>query len=441
MSEVWTQTVRFLSFSDANVLYVFSGMILLGLAGGVLGSFTLLRKRALIGDALAHAALPGIGIAFLLTGTKTVGILLAGAYVAGVLGVLSLMAIRRFSRIKEDSALAIILTVFFGIGIVLLTYIQKTGRASQSGLDKFLFGQSASLVGSEVLIIGAVALIVVVASLLLYKEFKLLCFDPTYSSAIGFPAVWLDIILMALAVGAVVIGLQAVGVVLMAALLIIPPVTARFWTNRLGVMVITAGILGAVSGALGSYLSFLAPKMPSGPLTVLAAASVFVVSLLGAPQRGLISRMYRLRTNRQRISCENTLRAAAELMEIKDISHEESIRVEDLAKLRKWNINETKKKLRIPIKRGFISHVKDDRFRLTDRGIKASREILRRHRLWETYLVDEAEIATDHVHRDADEMEHFMSREMEEKLSKMLKEEDRELSSPHPVDRSEADHV
>jgi len=316
MSGVWEQTLRLLSLSDANVRYVLAGMMLLGLAGGVLGSFTLLRKRALIGDALAHAALPGIGIAFIVTGTKTIGVLLAGAYAAGVLGVLSLMAIRRYSRVKEDSALAIVLTVFFGVGIVILTYIQKTGKASQSGLDKFLFGQSASLIGGEVLLISAAAVILVTASILLYKEFKLLCFDPGYSSAIGFSAAWLDIILMALAVGAVVIGLQAVGVVLMAALLIIPPVTARLWTNRFGVMIVTAGALGAISGALGSYLSFLAPKMPSGPLTVLAATTLFTVSLFIAPERGLISRMLQHRSNRRRTELENSLRAAAEWLEI-----------------------------------------------------------------------------------------------------------------------------
>jgi manganese/zinc/iron transport system permease protein len=441
VSGVWAQTLRLLSFSDANVRYVLAGMMLLGLAGGVLGSFTLLRKRALIGDALAHAALPGIGIAFLLTGTKTVGVLLAGAYAAGVLGILALMAIRRYSRVKEDSALAIVLTVFFGVGIVILTYIQKTGKASQSGLDKFLFGQSASLIGGEVLLIGAAAVILVAASILLYKEFKLLCFDPGYASALGFSAAWLDIILMALAVGAVVIGLQAVGVVLMAALLIIPPVTARLWTNKLGVMVVSAGVLGAISGALGSYLSFLAPKMPSGPLTVLAATSVFAVSLFIAPERGLISRMLHHRSNRRRTELENLLRATAELLEINNRAFDAVFNPGELAAIRNWNTMEVEGKLQRLSRKGLFRSNADGYYSLTVEGIESARGILQRHRLWETYLMHQAEIAADHVHRDADEMEHFLTPEVAEKLAGLLDKAPQELSSPHPLEPPEADHV
>lgn len=433
MNDFVIQTLRLLSFSDANVRFVFFGMALLGFSGGLLGSFTLLRKRALIGDALAHAALPGIGIAFLITGTKTTGVLLIGAYVAGVLGVLVLLAIRKFSRVKEDSALAIVLTVFFGIGIVILTFIQKSGKASQSGLDKFLFGQSASLVAKDVLLIGAVSLILLIAIMLFFKELKLLCFDPAYASASGLSSTVLDVLLMALVVGAVVIGLQAVGVVLMAALLIIPPVTARFWTDRLGTMVILSALAGAVSGALGSYFSFLTPRMPSGPLTVLAATSIFLISVFISPRRGILFVAVRRYLDHQRIARENTLRAIAELNEINNRKLIEPFSIRELAEQKKWNSHELVRHLKLLKTRNFIKKLDQHSYKLTETGLENAITVLKRHRLWETYLVDKAEIAPDHVHRDADESEHYITKELEGKIREAVKIDENEIQSPHPA--------
>ncbi|NOU96795.1 iron chelate uptake ABC transporter family permease subunit [Paenibacillus sp. LMG 31456] len=278
-------------FLDPNTQWILLGSVLLGLSSGVLGSFAYLRKQSLMGDALAHAALPGICIAFMLTGSKSIFFFLIGAAVAGLIATFGVGFVTRNSRIKQDSALGIVLSVFFGLGIVLLTQIQHSDSGNQSGLDKFLFGQAASMVQSDVIVMAIVALVLVLACTLLFKEFKLLSFDSGFAKGLGYPVAFLDQLLMFLIVIAVVVGIQAVGVVLMSALLITPAVSARYWTERLGVMVVLAGFFGAVSGFAGTLISTTANNLPTGPLSVLAATSLFLISVVFAPRRGVLSKV------------------------------------------------------------------------------------------------------------------------------------------------------
>lgn len=275
---------------DPNTRWILFGSMLLGLSSGVLGSFAYLRKQSLMGDALAHAALPGVCIAFIITGTKSIFAFLIGATVAGMMATFAIGFITRNTRIKQDSALGIILSFFFGIGIVLLTQIQHSESGNQSGLDKFLFGQAASLVQSDVNTMMVISVILIGVCILLFKEFKLLSFDPGFARGLGFPVALLDQLIMFLIVVAVVIGIQAVGVVLMAALLITPAVAARYWTERLDVMVLLSGLFGTISGALGTLISSLASNLPTGPLSVLSATALFVFSVLFAPKRGVLAK-------------------------------------------------------------------------------------------------------------------------------------------------------
>ncbi|KHF36374.1 Manganese transport system membrane protein MntB [Paenibacillus sp. P1XP2] len=269
---------------DPNVQWILFGSMLLGLSSGVIGSFAYLRKQSLMGDALSHAALPGVCIAFMLSGSKSIGLFLLGAAVAGVIATFGIGFITRNSRVKQDAALAIVLTVFFGIGIVLLTRIQHSGNGNQSGLDKFLFGQAASMMLSDVMIMAAISLVLVTVCSLLFKEFKLLSFDPGFARGIGYPVAFMDQLIMFLIVVAVVVGIQAVGVVLMSALLITPAVSARYWTEKLGMMVVLAGLFGALSGLIGTFISASGNNLPTGPLTVLVATAVFALSV--AARRG-----------------------------------------------------------------------------------------------------------------------------------------------------------
>lgn len=274
--------------TDYTLRNVALGSALLGIVSGVLGCFAVLRRQGLLGDALAHAALPGICIAYLLTSSKTPVVLLLGAAVAGWIATLILLMIVKETRISEDGALGIVLSVFFAFGIVLLTAITKRNDANQSGLDKFLFGQAATLVEENVITMTILGGIALMAVFVLYKEFKLLAFDAAFAASLGFNTNVLSVLLTSLIVIAVVIGLQTVGVVLMAAMLVGPAVAARQWTNRLGIMIVLSAIFGAASGIAGALISVSDEGIPTGPMIILSMTAIVFASLLFAPERGIV---------------------------------------------------------------------------------------------------------------------------------------------------------
>lgn len=307
--------------TDPNLQWILIGSMLLGLSTGVIGTFAYLRKQSLIGDTLAHAALPGICIAFMLTGVKSVGYFMLGAIVAGMIATLGISFITRHSRIKPDAAMGIVLSLFFGIGIVLLTQIQHSSYGNQSGLDKFLFGQAASMTANDVYTMAGVAIALVVLCALLFKEFKLISFDSGYARGLGFSVATLEQLLLWLVTVAVVVGIQAVGVVLVAALLITPAVSARYWTDRLGVMTVLSGLFGAVSGAAGTWISSGTAQLPTGPLSVLTATSLFVVSVLLGPRRGLLAKLLRHNAAKREWAAERgTAPSAAKAAKEREVS-------------------------------------------------------------------------------------------------------------------------
>lgn len=438
---------------DGNVQWVLGGTLLLGVSSGVLGSFAMLRRRSLMGDVLAHAALPGVALAFMLTQSRTVAPLLVGAVIAGLAGTWCVDAIVRHSRIKEDTAQALVLAVFFGFGIVLLTHIARSGAAGQSGLDRFLFGQAASLIGSDVKVIGAAAFGLTWAAMLLFKELKLLSFDPAFGEGLGFPMRALDRVLMLMVVTSVAIGLQAVGVVLMSALLITPAAAARYWTERLEVMVILAGFIGGLSGAAGTMISLAGAKLATGPLVVLVATGLFVVSLTFGARRGVVRNLLQHWKVRRRVAKENFLRILYETWET-TMTEAGSAGAEDgapsaravpvnaLARRLGWSPAALRRRLTWAHRRGLIAWaVADteassglrpgdgfrngpgsDAVRLTAKGVAEAEQVVRRHRLWELFLMYEADFAVDHVDRDADDIEHFLPADVVEKLERRLKD-------------------
>lgn len=284
---------------DSTLRNVILGSIVLGLTSGVLGSFAVLRRQSLIGDALAHAALPGICIMFMITGTRSSELLLLGGALSALAGTAVLIAITRSSVVKQETALGIVLSVFFGFGILLLARIQQGGDSAQSGLDRFIFGQAATILPRDVLAMSIVATIAVGIVVLLFKEFKIITFDPAFAASVGMRPDLLGAILAGLLVLAVMIGLQTVGVILMVSLLIAPAVAARQWTTSLAGMVMLSGVFGMVSGVAGSVASSLIDRLPTGPMIVIAASIIVIVSLLFAPRRGVLS-TYRSRQARAR---------------------------------------------------------------------------------------------------------------------------------------------
>lgn len=288
-------------FFDYTIRNVALGSAILGVVGGALGSFAVLRRQGLLGDALAHATLPGVCLAFLLFDTKSPAVLLAGAALSAGIGALFILAVVGGTRIKQDAALGIVLSVFFGAGVVGLTYIAGTGDAGQSGLDRFIFGQAATIVRDDVVTMGILASVALFLTVLLFKEFKLLSFDPAFAASLGYPVGKLNVLLTALIVVAVVVGIQAVGVVLMAAMLITPAAAARQWADRLGVMVVVSGFFGAFSGVTGALVSASGSNLPTGPIIVLVATGILLFSLLLGRSRGFLWSWLRDRRNRRAV--------------------------------------------------------------------------------------------------------------------------------------------
>lgn len=422
--------LEFFTFPSVNVVYVVVGCIILAASAGVVGCFTFLRKRSLIGDALAHAALPGVCMAFLLTGTKDPLMILLGATVSCWLGALSIDWIVRNTRCKEDSALGIVLTVFFGVGILMLTYIQQTGAAAQAGLDKFLFGQAASMLQRDVWVISIVGTLMCLGVAIGYKELKLICFDPDFAAAIGLPRRTIEVLLATLIVLGVVIGLQAVGVVLMAALLVTPAAAARYWTDKLSMMIVISGIFGALSGFLGAYVSYLSPHMPTGPWMVVAVSALFLVSLLFAPIRGIVPRVLGYYRRRTKTAQENVLRTLYLLGE-KVQQWDEFYTAGEILQYRNMSASFLARTLEQLKQADLITETTQGLFGLTESGMERGKRLTRLHRLWELYLTRKLEIAPDHVHDDAEEIEHIITPELEARLAAVL---DNPEEDPHSRD-------
>jgi len=294
-------------FTDYTLRTITLGTAVLGAICGMLGSFAVLRKQSLLGDAISHAALPGIAVAFLITGAKDPNVLLLGALVSGLIGVFWIKGITTKTHLKTDTALGLILSLFFGLGMLLLTYIQKQPNANQAGLDKYLFGQAATLVESDVVMMSIVTGISLLVMLLFWKEFKLLLFDKNYAMTLGFNTKFIDGLISFFIVLAIVIGLQTVGVVLMSAMLLAPAAAARQWTDRLSVMVLLAAIFGAVSGVFGTAISASQANLSTGPVIVLVAAVFVTVSFIFSPGRGILFKQIRLLKNRRDLELKKTL--------------------------------------------------------------------------------------------------------------------------------------
>jgi manganese/zinc/iron transport system permease protein len=414
MQQFW----EFFSFADANIRYVTLGSVLLASSSAVVGCFTLLRKRALVGDAVAHSVLPGVCLAFMLSGTKNPFILLLGAFITGWLSLVVIDYITSRSRIKEDTAIGLVLSVFFGIGILLLTSIQHSGNAAQSGLDKFLFGKAASLVGADLITFSTVAVLLLLAVIIFYKELTLLCFDEAYAKTIGFPVRGLELLLTTLTVFAVVVGIQAVGVVLMAAMLITPAAAARFWTENLKVMLVLAALMGAFSGIAGAFVSYTAPAMPTGPWIVLIISMIAILSFALAPGRGWVARLLRQRRNKTRILEENLLKLLYQLGELNQ-DYTTSRSLAELLERRRIPKGEALKGLKKLKRQGYVKD-QDKRWLLTTEGEKRGKRVVRLHRLWELYLTQYLNLASDHVHEDAETIEHIITPELEKRLLEEL---------------------
>jgi manganese/zinc/iron transport system permease protein len=446
------ELLRVITLQDYNTRVVVLGVAFLGLAAGATGSFLLLRKRALLGDALSHATLPGIALSFMAWsalggGGKPLPVLLLGAALSGVVGVACILLIVHLSRIREDAALGIVLSVFFGLGAALLSLIQSMRTGSAAGLQAFIYGKTASMLYSDAVLLGVAAVGVALVCGLLFKELGLLCFDAGYARAQGWPVVTLDIVLMALVVVVTVVGLQAVGLILMIALLVIPPAAARFWTHHLPTMVLVAAAIGAVSGLCGAALSALTPRLPAGAVIVLVAGVVFAFSMTFGPAGGALPRaLGHLRLTRK-IQRQHLLRTLYELGESRQSGPAGAgatapILLSQIAAARTWSRPELNRITRRAARTGLLEVAGGGQaVALTPAGEREAWRTARNHRLWELYLITHADIAPSHVDRDADEVEHVLDPPLIAALERQLAVENPDLlmpASPHALHRDGA---
>lgn len=428
-----------------NTWIVLIGVGLLGANAGLVGSFAVLRGRALTGDALAHAALPGLCLGFLVAGQRSLLAMLLGALATGLLGVAIISGLRRATRVKEDAAIGIVLSVFFGAGIAMSGIIQKTyAGASKAGLDTYIFGKTAGILASDVAAIAAVSLFSLVVIGLLFKEFGLTVFDPAFGRVQGWPVQWLDLGLMGLVAIAVVAGLPAVGVVLMAAMLILPGASARFWTDRLGPLLVVASGLGLAIGVVGTAISAgagmpavfggarLTPRwltalsarfagMPAGPILVLVGAGVFMASAAFAPRRGLIARSIAGSRFRRELDERKLLRILYDAAE-RDGEGAAGVSLDEPSLRRAWNGSRLRAIVSRAMRDGSLRARPEGGVELTGAGLARAARIARGHRLWEQFLVDHPELAGSLADLGEESVDDRLVTEMVEELEDRLGE-------------------
>jgi manganese/zinc/iron transport system permease protein len=449
--------LRVLTLQDYNTRVVLFGTLLLGVTAGLVGTFTLLRRQALVGDVVSHAALPGVAVAFLAGelaspgSGRSLGWLLAGAALSGTLAVVAVGLLRRFTPVRPDAALATVLGVFFGLGAALLKTVQELPSGNQAGLKTMILGSAAAMTAGDVQLIAIAAVVTLLVTLLLFKELSILCFDEQTAAAQGWPVAVLDLCLTGLVVAVTVIGLQSVGI-LMVALLITPPSTARFWTDRLGPMAVLSVVIGGLCAVAGCFVSATVPKLAGGPTIVLAGSLAFAVSLLFGTQRGLLRKWLRQRRNTHRIGRDDLIRAMFEIVESRLAGSGEpsswnlstiAVQTDELLGKRRWSRQRLQSLIARAEREAIIRMDSDSGWRFTRDGARTARENVRNHRLWELYLITHAQIPPSHVDRDADFSEHGLDPQVVEELELLLAQKAAASDvppSPHPMNEQGAEN-
>ncbi len=424
----WQLFLEFWSFTDANATWVLIGTVLLGVSASVIGSFAFLRKRSLMGDALAHAALPGVMTAFILFQTNSPLVMFFGAIFSSFMGLFLMDWLPKNTKIKPDAAMAITLSFFFALGLMELSYIQGLEVTGKSGLDKMLFGQAAAMLPEDLLLLSVVAISILSLVTIFFDKFRLLAFNRVYAQALGLNIAFYETILALLIVTSVVIGLQIVGVVLMAAVLLTPVAAARFWSKNLSTMLFTAGAIGGVSGLISANISYMAPSMPTGPWMVVVLSILFILSFLFAPERGLVANLNKQHKLRLKVREENILRTLYVLNERRprknnvEITFNHAFSLEDIMKFRSVKLDELYKTLkRLCRKELLVKHPSQQvDIQLSEKGIADATKLTRRHRLWESYLTQKANVSAESVHGQAEKVEHLLTDEQTEQLEEEL---------------------
>jgi len=402
---------------DPIFLKVVVGTTLLASSSAVVGTFSYLKGQSLVGDAIAHALLPGVVLAFMLGDGKNPAYLILGALVSGLIAHYGIAFIQNRTKLKSDTAVSLVLSTFFGFGIMLMSVVQQRGQGQQAGLERYLLGKAAAITMLDVYTFSALALVLLLGVALFYKGFQLMTFNEDFAHAIGLPVGLIRVTFTVLTVLAVTIGIQTVGVVLMAALLITPAAAARAWTKSLPQMIVLAAVFSAISAVLGTLISSAVTKMPTGPWIVIILGLIGFTSLFIAPEKGWLFKRKRALENRSKINRENIMKLMYRQEEKRGKGNKlTSLQILSIRAMRdealRVGLKDLKKRLWI------IEHI--DGFSLTDLGRMEGRRVVRLHRLWELYLTERLGMAPDHIHPQAETMEHVITPEIEALLIKEL---------------------
>ncbi len=408
---------------DINTIWALSGGIILGISAALIGCFSFINNRSLIGDALAHCALPGVLVAFLLTHTNRLSVTFWGGTIAALLGYFILDWLIKAKNIRPDSALAMVLSFFFSLGVLILSIIQRLPLPEKGGLDKLFFGQAAAILPEDILILTLVLSACIIGVTFMYQRMRACAFDRRFSTYAGLSPKFVDVLLGVLLVSVIVVGLQLVGVILMSALLLIPAITARQWCHRLFPLLLMALVCSSISVCFGIFISTQATRFPTGPWIVMGLTILFILSSLFAP-RGILTRIRAKKIQHKRTLEEHLLRAGFLLNErysLKKFALNQVLTVRDFPADKLFT---TAKQL---TSAGDLIQ-KDNYWELTDQGLAKASALTRHHRLWEQYLIEKAGVDKTQVHHMAEDAEHVITPEIASRLEAELNQRDKD---PH----------
>lgn len=430
-----------------NAAVVVLGCAAFGLAAGLVGCFVLLRGRALIADVAAHATLPGVAAAFI--GATALGLdprnlwlLMAGGALSAGLGALAVRAAAATRRVRDDAAMALVLSAGFGLGVVLMSVVQSLPTGGQAGLSHFILGQAAGMAEAEAQTLIGLALVASVIAILLFNPLRVLCFDEAFAAASGLPVRALDLALTALMLLVTVAGLRAVGLILVVALMVIPAVTARLLTERLSIMAPLAAAIGAVSGWVGASLSAAAPGLPTGAVITVTACVLFLAALLLSPTRGVVAAALGRARMAFRIGRDHLLRGAWEELELQRLGPDGRFAAAAISTAWGWSSLRTTLAVAALRLAGLVRPADESGFlHLTPAGIAAAQGVVRRHRVWELYLTRAGGVRAFAAHRGADLIEHTLPPDVEAEVEAWLAGADpatARLAVPPPVEGAPA---
>lgn len=417
-------------FTDPILRAPTIGSMLMCLSSALVGILVFIRKRSLLGEALSHASYPGVVISIILLASffsfsedvMVVGVL-AGAFLTSLAGLWAIDFLEKKLRIKNDAALCFVLSLFFGVGLLIASRIQSTHTLWYKQIQVYLFGQAATMTDEHILVYGVLAFVVILSMALLYRFIEILYFDRSFARTLGIPILLVEGFLFILLTLAIVIGIRSVGVVLMSAMLISPVVAARQMTDKLKTLLLISGLIGMAAGFVGNVLSLeislwltetdgVKFSLPTGPMIVLSASFFCILSTLFAP-KGLIFQFIRNWRFRQRCQTENLLKSMWKQGEGAVFTLKNLSKTHHLSPYRIYF------RLLQMKKRHWVESLANGSFKLTAAGLNRGAAIVRLHRLWEVYLVHLGQ-GREKVHHSAEEMEHILTPEMEKELTLLL---------------------